>query len=176
MINWFLELSNADRISFVALIISTISLLLSLSNLIILFISKFKKLEINLVSYRIVKLKDFYFHQFQIQILNKSQLPISIKSISCNDIFSPKMPHLVKESNHTNSAGIKESIKTMTFPFPINLSSLEGTSGYLEFKSISKIELSALYLDVFTNRGKISKVKVDTSHAVKDTSYNPYTV
>lgn len=176
MINWFSTLSNTDKISFIALIVSTISLSLSFINIAFLLVSKLKKLEISLISYRIVKLRDFYFHQFQVQILNNSQLPISVKSIGCNNIFSPKTPYLVKETSYKNSDGTKEHVKTMTFSFPINLSSLEGTSGYLEFKSKSKINIDSLTLDLFTNRGKISKIKVDTTNAIKDSEYNPYSV
>lgn len=176
MFNFFASLSDSDKISLFSLIVAILSLILSLVNLAVLLISRHKKLEINLISYRIVKLKDFYFHQFQVQILNKSQLPISIKSISCNNIYSPKVPYLVKEESLKNKSGIKEYLKTMTFSFPINLSSLEGISGYLEFKSINKIDLNSLKLDVFSNRGKIPNIEVDTHDAIKDSSYNPYSV
>lgn len=176
MFDYFISLSDSDKFSLISLAISIISILLSLINFIALLISKHKKLEINLVSYRIVKLKDFYFHQFQVQILNKSQLAISIKSISYNDIYSPRTPYLVKEETYKNSLGNKEYVKTMTFHFPINLSSLEGTSGYLEFKSKDQININSLKLNVFTNRGKLAKVKVNINNAIKDNEYNPYSV
>lgn len=176
MFDYFMSLSDADKFSLVSLVIAIISILLSLINFISLLISRHKKLEINLISYRIVKLKDFYFHQFQVQILNKSQLAISIKSISCNKIYSPRVPYLVKEESFKNSSGNKEYIKTMTFSFPINLSSLEGTSGYLEFKSKDQINIDTLKLNVFTNRGKISKVKVNIKNAIKDTEYKPFSI
>lgn len=176
MFDYFISLSNSDKFSLISLAIAVISILLSLINFIALLISKHKKLEINLVSYRIVKLKDFYFHQFQVQILNKSQLAISIKSISYNDIYSPRTPYLVKEETFKNSLGNKEYIKTMTFHFPINLSSLEGTSGYLEFKSKNQINIETLKLNVFTNRGKLSKVKVNINNVIKDNEYKPYSV
>lgn len=176
MFDYFISLSDSDKFSLISLAISIISILLSLINFIALLISKHKKLEINLVSYRIIKLKDFYFHQFQVQILNKSQLAISIKSISYNDIYSPRTPYLVKEETYKNSLGNKEYVKTMTFHFPINLSSLEGTSGYLEFKSKDQININSLRLNVFTNRGKLAKVKVNIDNAIKDNEYNPYSV
>lgn len=176
MFDYFISLSDSDKFSLISLAIAIISILLSLINFVILLISRHKRLEINLVSYRIVKLKDFYFHQFQVQILNKSQLPISIKGISYNNIYSPRAPYLVKEETFKNSLGNKEYIKTMTFPFPINLSSLEGTSGYLEFKSKDQININSLRLNVFTNRGKLAKVKVNINNAIKDNEYNPYSV
>ena len=176
MFDYFVLLSVSDKISFISLIVAILSALLSLTNFVILLIARHKKLEINLISYRIVKLKNFYFHQFQVQILNKSQLPISIKSISCNNIYSPRVPYLVKEESFKNSSGNKEYLKTMTFSFPINLSSFEGVSGYLEFKSKDKIDLNSLKFDVFSNRGKLHNIEVDTRDAIKDTAYNPYSV
>lgn len=176
MYDYFVSLSTADKMSLLSLIIATISIILSLINFICLIISRHKKLEIDLITYRIVKLRDFYFHQFQIQIHNKSQLPISIKGISCNKINSPKTPYLVKEETYKDRAGNKESIKTMTFSFPINLSSLEGTCGYLEFKSSDKFDINSLKFNAFTNRGKISKIKVDIQSAIKDDEYTPYSV
>ena len=176
MYNYFISLSTSEKISLLSLIIATISIILSLINFIHLLISKHKKLEIDLITYRIVKLRDFYFHQFQIQIHNKSQLPISIKSISCNHINSPRTPYLIKEETYKNISGNKESIKTMTFSFPINLSSLEGTCGYLEFKSVNRFDINSLDFNVFTNRGKISKIKVCTQSAIKDDEYTPYSV
>ena len=176
MFEYFVLLSASDKISFISLVVAILSALLSLTNFVILLISRHKKLEINLISYIIVKLKDFYFHQFQVQILNKSQLPISIKSISCNNIYSPRVPYLVKEESFKNSSGNKEYLKTMTFSFPINLSSFKGVSGYLEFKSKDKIDLNSLEFDVFSNRGNLNDIEVDTHDAIEDSVYNPYSV
>lgn len=176
MFNFFESLSASDKISLISLVIAILSAILTLINFVILLVARQKKLEINLISYRIVKLKDFYFHQFQVQILNKSQLPISIKCISCNNIYSPRVPYLVKEEIIKNSSGNKEYLRTMTFSFPINLSSFEGVSGYLEFKSNDKIDINSLKLDISSNRGKLFNIEVDTHDAIKDSTYTPYSV
>ena len=176
MIKWFISLSNTDRISLIALIMSTISLSISFINLGVFLISRRKKIEINLISYRIVKIKSFYIHQFNVQILNKSQLPISIANINCNNISCPKTPHLIKEESYTTITKEKEYIKTMTFNFPINLSSLEGVSGFLEFKSKEVFDISNLNFKIPTNRGLIKDIEVNVSDAVKDEDIFPYTV
>ena len=62
----------------------------------------------------------------------------------------------------------------MTMEFPVNLNSLEGKSGYLEFKSDRELKLEDLMFSVYTNRGTIENLKLNIDKAKEETRYSPF--
>ena len=147
-------------------IIAILALIISLINLIIYFINNKKKIEINLNTYRFTKLPKGYFYIFNVQIVNKSRTPIAIKGINCNGSDNPPIPYLVKENTKRSGKEVLSYEKYMTMEFPVNLNSLEGKSGYLEFKSDVELKLEDLMFSIYTNRGTIENLKI------KGNSYN----
>ena len=125
-------------------IIAILALIISIINLIIYFVNNKKKIEINLNTYRFTKLPKGYFYIFNVQIVNKSRTPIAIKGINCNGSDNPPIPYLVKENTRKSGKEIISYEKYMTMEFPVNLNSLEGKSGYLEFKSDIELNLEDL--------------------------------
>ncbi|MDE7046804.1 MAG: hypothetical protein K2P25_02280 [Lachnospiraceae bacterium] len=98
---------------------------------------------------------------------NKSQLPISINSISIqvdgksySGCAIP--PHTIKITKQTGNA-ITGTREYQSIPFPVNLGSLSGASGYIFFdtsKSVVEALSSPLTVLVSTNRGKSMKMKL----------------
>ena len=62
----------------------------------------------------------------------------------------------------------------MTMEFPVNLNSLEGKSGYLEFKSDIELNLEDLMFSVYTNRGTIENLKINIDKVKEETNYSPF--
>ena len=153
----------------IVILISLISLLLSLYNFVYTKYSQRKNILIEFISYRIAKLNEVYFYQIKMSFTNKSHLPISITNISMNnDLFCTYGPNLVKVEKIpliSNESRIEE---TKTIQFPINLSQLEGKTGYLEFKISVKIDINYIILNIYTNRGKIKNVKPIIQNIKKD--------
>ena len=62
----------------------------------------------------------------------------------------------------------------MTMEFPVNLNSLEGKSGYLEFKSDVELKLEDLMFSIYTNRGTIENLKINIDKVKEETNYSPF--
>lgn len=62
----------------------------------------------------------------------------------------------------------------MTMEFPVNLNSLEGKSGYLEFKSDIELNLEDLMFSVYTNRGTIENLQINIDKVKEETNYSPF--
>ena len=158
----------------IAIIISGISLLLSLYNF---FYSKYvnrKKINIEFLTYRIIKIKESYIYQFKVSFTNCSRLPISITNISINNnVFCAYGPHLIKVEKIPLVANESRIEETRTIQFPINLSQLEGKTGYLEFKMPNKLNIENIILNIYTNRGKLENNK-PIIQSIKKDSDTPY--
>ena len=100
-----------------SIIISIIALIISIINLILNFIRYWKQIEIVINTCRISKINNKYFYICNIQIINFSKIPISIKGISCNESNVPSKPYLVAEyNNEPLSAAIAIlHVKTVTY-------------------------------------------------------------
>ena len=155
-------------------IIAILALIISIINLIIYFINNKKKIEINLNTYRFTKLPKGYFYIFNVQIVNKSRTPIAIKGVNCNGSDNPPIPYLVKENTRKSGKEILSYEKYMTMEFPVNLNSLEGKSGYLEFKSDVELKLEDLMFSIYTNRGTIENLHLNIDKAKEETAYSPF--
>lgn len=135
--------------------IAIMSFLLSLYNFISALITHHKNVSVDIIEFNEFKFPDHYTYQLQIIVSNLSQLPISITSIKADDFMCKTKPSFVSETTRTKGGEVvsKENIKTIEFP--INLSSLLSTVGYIEFSSPNKLSKTNLLLTLHTNRGTI---------------------
>ncbi len=150
------------------LIISSISLILSLYNFFYSLYTHHKKIKIDLITYRVVKGKENFKYNFCINISNCSQLPISITSLCVNNLFCVHNKKYLKRERYTQGNYTMVQEDTFTFEFPINLNSLESTSGYIEFTSNKEIHFDNIVFKVYSNRGCIKKVKPTQLNLIND--------
>lgn len=120
-----------------------------------------KKLKLSVITY------SFYNHcvLMYVSITNCSHLSISISNISIvhDNICYPCafIPKKVKETTHTIGKQVVNRKEEYSIEFPINLSSLAGTSGYLYFDKLPNtypISPTTLTVQVSSNRGKATKM------------------
>lgn len=140
------------------LVISVISLALSIYNFSYSLYIRHKKLELQILKYRYISMNGYHIYQFQIIIINKSQLPISVNNISTEDIYCKFDPTRITD-------------KVSTFQFPILLNSLEAKSGWLEFKTESEIDINSMYFNFYTSRGLIDDIVPLTDNIIDNTLY-----
>ncbi len=115
------------------------------------------------IDLRIIKISKFENQlTMYLSIQNKSRIPISINSISLlsDGVYYPCdiISHPAFTVSYQNNC-----TDIFTIPFPVNLGSLTGTSGYIEFDISSKVlkPLSTpLTVQVSTNRGKAIEKKL----------------
>lgn len=145
----------------IVVLISLISLALSLYNFFYSLICKKCKLKIILHDHLS---NSNNTHQFYVTIQNCSQLPISISSLCINKkYFCLLEPTLVKELTRRTGNTVISRVETKTIPFPINLSSLQSYSGYLEFRNVDNFDKDNFSISVFTNRKAIKNVTIITN-------------
>lgn len=157
-----------------SIIISIIALIISIINLILNFIRYWKQIEIVINTCRISKINNKYFYICNIQIINFSKIPISIKGISCNESNVPSKPYLVAEYTKRQGKEVIKSEEVKTFDFPINLDNLQGKSGYIEFESKDKIDMKDIKFVLYTNRGTINNAKINCENIKDDANYRPF--
>ncbi len=155
-----------------AITISLLSLILSLYNFFYSLYVHHKKIKIDLITYLTTKEKGLFRYNFCINISNCSQLPISINSLCINDIFCTHNKTYFKRQRYTQSNYTMAQEDTFTFQFPINLSSLEATSGYIELFSNKELNFSNLIFKVHTNRGCIKNLKPSQLNLINDKDTN----
>ena len=81
---------------------------------------------------------------------------------------------MVKENTKRSGKEVLSYEKYMTMEFPVNLNSLEGKSGYLEFKSDVELKLEDLMFSIYTNRGTIENLKINIDKVKEETNYSPF--
>lgn len=94
-------------------------------------------------------------------LTNKSHLPISITNVKLwnySTIYECiKSPHIIRVDTRTSKKAIVYKEATYNIPFPINLPSLSGTSGYLYFQIPQgnfQCDSRSLTVEVNTNRNQ----------------------
>lgn len=121
--------------------------------------------NISVIIVKICKTKNYLF--MYLMITNNSRLPITINNVSIihDDITYPcfELPTKILSSETRTGDLVKDTKNYYTVKFPINLSSLMGTSGYFAF-DIPQEDLQTLTtpvkLQVCTNRGKAIEMKL----------------
>lgn len=101
-------------------------------------------------------------------ISNKSRLPISVLSVSVFidgvSFQNVPIPHITYSVSTTRNGEttIKHEYPALTFP--INLTGLSGTSGFVDFEipeEVSQKIATPLIVQVATNRGNLSKTALE---------------
>lgn len=151
-----------------AIAISLLSLTLSLYNFFYSLYVRHKKIKIDLITYLTTREKELFRYNFCINISNCSQLPISINSLCINDIFCTHNKTYFKRQRYTQNNYTMVQEDTFTFQFPINLNSLEATSGYIELLSNQELNFNNLNFKVYTNRGCIKNLKSSKLNLIND--------
>ncbi len=156
-----------------AILISLISLCLSVYNFLYSLYIRRKKIRIDLVTYLKVREKEHFKYNFCINISNCSQLPISINCLSINNLSCTRNRKYFKRERYSQNGHTMAQEDTFTFQFPINLNSLESTSGYIELISPTEIDFNSMNFKVYSNRGCIKKLKPTKLNLIddKDTSF-----
>lgn len=140
-------------------LISIIAFGLSLYNFLESLINSVKKIAIDICNIHQYKISDMLFvYQALITISNKSNLPIAITHLVVNKLPCKIEPSFVSEHKRTKGKEIIYSEIIKTIAFPVNLSSLMSSNGYIEFVSDHPIDKENVKFDIYTNRGKISSV------------------
>lgn len=113
------------------------------------------KLELSIVEYIPAKESVVLYMMFN----NKSHLPISITNVKLwnySTIYEcVKSPHIIRVDTRTSKNTIIYKEAIYNIPFPINLPSLSGTSGYLYFQIPQgnfQCDSKSLTVEVNTNR------------------------
>lgn len=151
-----------------ALVISTISLIISLYNFAYSLYCRHKKISIDFICYDIFKTPSNLFnYTFKVIIKNHSQLPISITNISLNNIDCENSLNYIAKKTYRSGGNIVED-KFYGIQLPLNLSCLVSSSCFIRFATINKIDFNNLVVDVYTNRGLIKKCKIKFSDNFKE--------
>lgn len=139
--------------------ISIIAFGLSLYNFLENLINSVKKISIDICEINEFEINKKYFvYQILIIISNKSNLSIAITHLVANKLPCKIEPCYVAEHKRTKGKEVIFSEVIRTFSFPVNLSPLMSSSGYIEFTSTQPIDKNNIKFEVYTNRGKISSV------------------
>lgn len=134
-------------------VISLIALGLSIYNFVYNLINQ--KCNIKIVVHKNMKYRNT--QQFFVTIQNCSQLPVSITSIRLNNSnYCILEPTIVKENIRKSGGSIISRTETKSMHFPINLNSLESTSGYLEFRNVNNFDIDNFFFTLFTNRKSVT--------------------
>lgn len=120
-----------------------------------------KKLKFSIITYR----SNNHCVLMYVSITNCSHLSISISNISIihNNVCYPCafIPKKVIETTHTIGKQVVSRKEEYSIEFPINLSSLAGTSGYLYFDKLPNtypMSPTTLTVQVSSNRGSAKKM------------------
>lgn len=142
-------------------IISISAFILSLINTIYLLFSNKKHIDFVINSYSSYKVKNKTFYIFNIEIYNKSRLPISITNIIFNDIHNEfqviKSPRLILEKEKTQNSQIKLHQELHSAKFPININGLSSIQSFIVMYGSNDYKNLTSLIKVCTNRGKIKK-------------------
>lgn len=145
----------------VSLILSVIAIIITIINL---FISRRKKIKLDILGYTNFNLNNKDYLVVSLFIENKSSLPISISRFELihdkNNINSLENKVLLYSTKTVQKINDKEEVKHQkeycTVEYPIVLNSFDIYRGYIIFLTNIKFE-DKINLTIFTSRGKIKK-------------------
>lgn len=154
--NDLFKLFTKDNITFVLAIIGSLGTIFSV-------IAQRKNISLSIESYSFKNRTLLMYVAFT----NRSRLPISILNISIvqNKICYPcvYMPTAVVEYTRRSGKELLGYREELSIQFPISLSSLAGSSGYLYFDKLPQNypdAPTAVTLEVSTNRGRAKRMRL----------------
>lgn len=145
-----------------SIILSVLALIISFINLIYLFFTNRKKLNIEINNYTLMNIgesKNWYI--FNVELINKSRLPVSINEINILDkgitYAIIKSPRLLSEKNNTRNREIIKHQEVHSSKFPINLGGLTSEQKFIVMYGPERFSDDKVKIIINTNRGKIKK-------------------
>ena len=145
----------------ISIIISAIALIISIINLISNIKSNWKKLDIGMNNYTHSLVDDKEFYIFNIELINKSRLPISISEmiieINKKEYKINKAPKLLAERDRKRGKEIIRHAEVHSVAFPINLQGLSSQQAFIVMNGPKSIDDKKNKVIINTNRGKIVK-------------------
>lgn len=149
-------------------VLSICAFIISLINLIYLLITNRKKLDFNIVNFTICDVNIKHFYMFNVELINKSRLPISVNEIIIENnkekyiiIKSPRM--LVERDRKRNNITKHQEIHSAKFP--INIAGLSSEQKFIVMYGPEKINDSSSKIIINTNRGRIiQKINLNTCY------------
>lgn len=147
-------------------ILSISAFIISLINLVYLLITNKKKLKINIINFTIGDVNNKHFYMINVELINKSRLPISINEIIIEDnkekykiIKSPRM--LAEKDRKRNNEIIKHQ-EIHSTKFPINIAGLSSEQKFIVMYGPKKLKNDNSKIIISTNRGGlIQKVSLN---------------
>lgn len=142
-------------------ILSILAFTISLINLIYLLVTNKKKLKINIVNFTIGNVNNKHFYMFNVELINKSRLPISVNEIIIEDSKEKykfiKSPRMLAEKDRKRNNEIIKHQEIHSAKFPINIAGLSSEQKFIVMYGPEKIENDSSKVIINTNRGKVTK-------------------
>ena len=171
MMNELLEFIKSHYSS----ILSISAFIISLINLVYLVLTNRKNLKINIVNYTIANVNNKNFYMFNIELINKSRLPISIND-NKEKYKIIKSPRMLAEKDRKRNSEIIRHQEIHSAKFPINVLGLSSEQKFIVMYGPEKIKSNNSIIIISTNRGKIvqkdnlNKYFLQTSDFTNETS------
>lgn len=144
-------------------ILSVAAFILSLFNFIYLIYTNKKRLSFNMIHYTVARINNKFFYMFNIELINKSRLPIAVNEIivkyNDSEYKIIKSPRLLSEKETKRNKEVVRRQEVHSAKFPVNILGLASEQKFLVMYGPEKMN-GEVDLFINTNRGKISK-KVD---------------
>lgn len=160
MVNEFIKFLKNNYES----ILSISALIISLINLIYLLYTNKKKLIFQITNYTKAKVNNKNFYMFNVNLINKSRLPISVNEISFfnkAEIYTViKSPRMLSEKSTTRNKEIIRHQEVHSVKFPINITGLTSEQNFIVMYGPETFQCEKVKIIISTNRGKI-KLKIN---------------
>lgn len=144
-----------------SVILSIAAFTISLINLIYLLITNNKNLQIGCLNFTVGDISNKHFYMFNIELINKSRLPISINEVIIKDSKEKykmiKSPRLLAEKNVQRNGEIIKHQEVHSAKFPINIAGLSSEQKFMVMYGPQQLKDNPSKIIIGTNRGKITK-------------------
>lgn len=132
----------------------------------VIYLSQRKKFRLSIAEFMPNNKGCLFYMMFE----NQSRLPISITRIMIMEhgqtVDCVVIPKIVREFTCTAGTEVIERKIDYSLPFPVSLSPLAATSGYVSFECdqpLLKKGTTTVTFEIYTNRGKASRIELELS-------------
>ena len=144
-------------------ILSVLTFIISMINLIYLIFTNKKKIAFKIENYTSADVDSKNFYMFNMEFMNKSRLSISINDlifVDRTDTYSIiKFPKLLAEKSTTRNKEVirhQRHQEVHSTKFPINITGLTSEQRFIVMYGPEKFENEKIKIILLTNRGKIN--------------------
>lgn len=142
-------------------ILSVLTFIISMINLIYLIFTNKKKIAFKIENYTSADVDSKNFYMFNMEFMNKSRLSISINDLifvdGTNRYSIIKSPRLLAEKSTTRNKEVIRHQEVHSTKFPINITGLTSEQKFIVMYGPEKFENEEIEIILLTNRGKIKK-------------------